>query len=273
MRFLGWLFFYLLTFCIGYLLYPQIKAPMFKLIDNKDPFIRNIAFSNGESMRINLRDMKKEDMPASVELKKETEATLPDGSATMKFPIGKKLRPVRFEGNTVTLEDPEKKFLAEIPVTDSDFVEKALDNMVSRVQTTIGADVELIEKETNKSEQTVSKAPEKSATEKEASPTESSSDPDLSIKLPEGTLTDEQIIIAMKQFVKKEKVTEFKFEQISDWKAGAEEEIDGEKVQTGTITVSVESVFGSAEEKTAKAIIKNGRVTKMIWPKSGFEIE
>ena len=79
------------------------------------------------------------------------------------------------------------------------------------------------------------------------------------------------IVKAMQQSIRSGQIQEFKFEQVLGWKAGPEEEVDGEKYQTGLVAYKAETIFG-VKNIQAKALIKDGQVIRWIWPKSGMEI-
>ena len=84
-------------------------------------------------------------------------------------------------------------------------------------------------------------------------------------------LNPEQIVAAMQESVKGGEIKEFKFEQVEGWKAGEEENVDGETYQTGLAAYKAQTIFG---EKTvqAKALIQKGKVVKWIYAKTGMEI-
>ena len=76
----------------------------------------------------------------------------------------------------------------------------------------------------------------------------------------------------MQENIKGGLIKEFKFDQVSEWKAGATETVDGETFQTGTALYKAVTFLG---EKTieAKAFVKGGKVQRWIWPRSGMEIK
>ena len=76
----------------------------------------------------------------------------------------------------------------------------------------------------------------------------------------------------MQDCVKNGGIKEFKFEQVSEWKAGEPEMVDGQSFATGTALYKAVTFLG---EKTieAKAFIKDGKVQRWIWPRSGMEIK
>ncbi|MCW1923434.1 hypothetical protein OKA05_12790 [Luteolibacter arcticus] len=87
-----------------------------------------------------------------------------------------------------------------------------------------------------------------------------------------GTLSADDIVKVMQDSIKEKQVKEFTFEQVLGWKAGEEEEVDGAKYQTGQAAYKAETIFG-VKTIQAKALIKDGKVSKWIWPNSGMEIK
>ena len=67
-------------------------------------------------------------------------------------------------------------------------------------------------------------------------------------------------------------IKEFNFEQVLEWKAEANETVDGVVFQTGTCTYKAETIFG-VKTIQAKALVKDDKVVRWIWPKSGLEIK
>lgn len=86
------------------------------------------------------------------------------------------------------------------------------------------------------------------------------------------TLSADDIVKLMQESINAKQVKEFSFEQVLGWKAGDEEEVDGVKYQTGVAAYKAETIFG-VKTIQAKALIKEGKVAKWIWPNSGMEIK
>jgi hypothetical protein len=75
----------------------------------------------------------------------------------------------------------------------------------------------------------------------------------------------------MQQSIRSGQVKEFTFDQVLSWQADADETVDGQTYQTGTISYKAETIFG-VRTIQAKALIQDGKVVRWIWPKSGMEI-
>ena len=76
----------------------------------------------------------------------------------------------------------------------------------------------------------------------------------------------------MQASVKAGQIKEFSFDQVLGWQADEDKESGGETFQTGMASYKAETIFG-VKNIQAQALIKNGKVAKWIWPKSGMEIK
>ena len=85
-----------------------------------------------------------------------------------------------------------------------------------------------------------------------------------------GTSPD-QIVQIMKDSISSEQVKEFTMKQVQGWKATEEEEVDGVVYQTGLAAYKAETIFG-VKTVQAKALIKDGKVEKWVYAKTGMEI-
>lgn len=97
-------------------------------------------------------------------------------------------------------------------------------------------------------------------------------EPEPAPPAPSAALSAEEIVAVMQDSIKANQVKEFNFDQVLGWKAGEEEEVDGETYQTGLASYKAETIFG-VKTIQAKALIEGGKVAKWIWPNSGMEIK
>lgn len=80
------------------------------------------------------------------------------------------------------------------------------------------------------------------------------------------------MVKVMQESIRGAQVKEFTFDQVLGWEAGGDETVDGEIFKTGTVSYKAETIFG-VKTIQAKALIKDGKVQRWIWPKSGMEIK
>ena len=76
----------------------------------------------------------------------------------------------------------------------------------------------------------------------------------------------------MQASISAKQIKEFDAKQVTNWAVDADETIDGQIYQTGLVTYKAETIFG-VKNIQARALIKDGKVVRWIWPKSGVEIK
>ena len=86
------------------------------------------------------------------------------------------------------------------------------------------------------------------------------------------SLSPEDVVKIMQESIRTAQVKEFTFDQVLGWKASENEVVDGETYQTGLAAYKAETIFG-VKNIQAKALIKDGKVIRWIWPTSGLEIQ
>lgn len=80
------------------------------------------------------------------------------------------------------------------------------------------------------------------------------------------------LVKIMRQSIADEEIGEFQADQVREWLPGPEESHDGETYQTGTVLYDKEMLFGDNTLK-AKALIKDGKVVRWLWPDLGMDIK
>jgi len=80
------------------------------------------------------------------------------------------------------------------------------------------------------------------------------------------------VVKIMRQSIGDGEIKEFAEDQVKVWNAGPEETVDGEVYQTGIVIYDQEMLFGDKPLK-AKALIKDGKVVRWLWPDLGMDIK
>lgn len=80
------------------------------------------------------------------------------------------------------------------------------------------------------------------------------------------------VVATMHASIKAGEIKEFKFEDVLEWKAEADETIDGSSYQIGNASYKAETFLG-VKTLQAKALIKGGKVVRWLGKKSGLEIK
>lgn len=200
------------------------------------------------TIQIDLSKVTKADFPEKVELKAPLVISNPEfGSISLKK--GGKVIPVRLEGNKLVVRPTLVNVESTIDVDHTNFKELALPKMLERLQNAVAS------------------TPEPTPPTPEPAPTPPTPEPD-----PEPTKLDAAAIVTlMKSSVQAGKVTEFKGDQVTSWKAGEDMEFDGDTYQTGLVTFKAETILG-VQEHDAIALIEDGKIYKWMWAKTKLEM-
>jgi hypothetical protein len=87
---------------------------------------------------------------------------------------------------------------------------------------------------------------------------------------PAGGATD--VVSAMKASIEAGQIKEFKADQVQEWTAQPDETIDGETYQIGLASYKAETMFG-VRVIQAKALVKDGKVQRWVYSKSGMDMK
>lgn len=85
------------------------------------------------------------------------------------------------------------------------------------------------------------------------------------------TAKAQSILQIMKRSIRSKEIKEFSYDQVLRWKNGRQEKLDGIQYRTGLVTYRAETIFG-VKDIGAKAYIRNNKVLKWVWVKSGMQI-
>lgn len=203
-------------------------------------------------------------LPEKIVLKVQALATAPGETESVPLPAGTKVKPMRIEGKDV------------------------LFSVLGTAQGKIAVD------QTNLVEQLIANPPPPATTPPPAVVTQTEPTPPpvvepMPVKQPEvvveptptpqpapapvvAAMSAEDIVKLMQESIRSGQIKEFTFDQVIGWKAGEEEEFEGEKYQTGLAAYKAETIFG-VKNIQAKALIQGGKVMRWIWPTSGLEIQ
>jgi len=86
------------------------------------------------------------------------------------------------------------------------------------------------------------------------------------------TLDESGIINAMKESLNSNPLAEFTADGVKKWESGEDETVDGIDYQVGLATYLKDTILGD-QPAQAKALIRNGEVSKWVFANTGAEIE
>ncbi len=253
---------------MGYVLEPMFfsgtdmtkKKPVEKVVDDKgDPPVAVVPAPAPVSekpepapvIQVDLSKITPEDFPTKVDLKVNYTIADANSGVTMQLKKGTKVKPVRLEGTELVIQPVGLPIESKINVDKTNFKELAVPRMLERLQNAVAKkDAEPVPSVTPTPEPVVVTPP---------------------VPTPVAKLDEAAIVTLLKADVGTGKVTEFKANQVTKWKAGEEIEFDGDTYQTGRVTFKAETILG-VQEHEAIALIEDGKIYKWMWAKTKLEM-
>lgn len=187
------------------------------------------------------------DLPETIILKQDVETTAENSQLTTIVTAGTEVRLVRIDGSNVLFAFGKADFMGSLPYDQTDLQERLV-AIKNRPAAVVPEPVVIAEPEPD---------PE----------------PDPEPKLEPEPIGPINVVDAMKASIKAEDIKEFTFDQVVEWEEiEGEETIDGVNYQTGIAAYEGETVFG-VKKLRAKALIKDGKLVRWVYEKSGMEIK
>ncbi len=215
---------------------------------------------------IDVSKLTPEQLPQQVTLKIATEVADASG-LKLKVDAGNRLKLVRIEGDQAVVSPGTSPFEGRVLISGTDLMEQLAANpslaTPNVTATDPGAPAE-------PATTAVTTAPEPTAITPPPAAVEPS--PQEAAKPIVAVVNPADLVEVMKAHIRSGNIKEFSFEQVLEWKAEADEVIDGKTYKTGLVRYQAETIFGMKTIE-AKAIIQDGTVVRWIWPKSGLEIK
>jgi hypothetical protein len=212
-------------------------------------------------------------LPDKIVLKVQAFATAPGETDALPLPAGTKVKPTRIEGSDVhfsVLGTAQGK----VAVAQTNLVEQLIANPPPAPTAPVAEPTPPVVATNEPTTPAVQPMPEKKE-EVAVQPTPEPAPTPTPTPTPTpaaGSLSAEDIVKLMQESIRSGQIKEFTFDQVIGWKAGEDEELDGEKYQTGLAAYKAETIFG-VKNIQAKAMIQGGKVIRWIWPTSGLEIQ
>lgn len=197
-------------------------------------------------------------LPKKITLKGEVEFSDSASDLTMKVAAGSKVDLIRVYGSHVVISPGVDNLQGSIPISATDLIELLAALPVPAPIP--GAEIMA------KPEPEVTAEPESEVTVEP--------EPEITVEPePEAPAVPVDVVATMKASIEAGEIKEFNFDQVVEWKAAEEEEtFDGETYKVGLLTYKAETFVG-VRTIQAKALIKDHKVARWLWPKSGMEIK
>ena len=241
--------------------------------------MQEVKFGSGSNelrIKINLGSIKETEMPKSVTLTKRVDVSSEGNTQKTALEKGTTVQVRKMIKESYLLDiSPGGPLTGVVPIAHTDFAQQVI---AYRARRHFGADAAIADNAPPSPvpPPTLPEVADNTAPKSNPAPSPSPApspapEPEPEPAAEPASLNAEQIVTAMQESVKGGGIKEFKFEQVEGWKAGEEENVDGEMYQTGLAAYKAQTIFG---EKTvqAKALIQKGKVVKWIYAKTGMEI-
>ena len=260
---------------LGYLAEPSLRLQLTGIQPSAVEKGKNtnvvLQMPDGAS-EIDLASLTAEQLPQRVLLNTDVKVSDPASGVTMSIPAGNRVKLVRIERGNAVVSPSDGPFLGLVAVTDTDLLQQLAANPPSSVApASVVTLPQPIIPPTGDSEEPAVTTPEPPPTPEPAPAVTPEPPPAVE---PAATVAagPTDVVKAMQDSIKAAQIKEFTFDQVLEWKAEAEEIVDGETYQTGLASYKAETIFG-VKTIQAKALIKGNKVQCWIWPKSGMEIK
>ncbi len=268
---------------LGYLVEPSLR---FQLTGMQPSAVENAKNQNvilkmPDGPPIDVASLTPEQLPQRVLLNTEVKVSDAASGVTMSIPAGNRVKLVRIERGNAVVSPSDGPFLGWVPITDTDLLQQLAANPPTSEAPSVAAPVaelaEPVTPPTAAPEEPAVKMPEPAPTPEPApvvtpEPTPTPEPLPASEPAPTVAAGTADPVKAMQDSIKAAQIKEFTFEQVLEWKAEADEIVDGQTYQTGVASYKAETIFG-VKTIQAKALIKAGKVQRWIWPKSGMDIK
>ncbi len=266
---------------LGYVLGPTI-TPM--LVDDKEKesdLVQEVEF-NGAVYTIDLAEYRDADLPQTVKIRNPVTIPTTDGEGEVRLSKGDVVNLLNRKDDQLIIENPQSNGKGKVSPEDTDiYMVLAQKKFEKAVADRGGAMAEITPPVPKPAPAPVpspapAPGPEPVAVVEAPTPTPAVEPMPEPAPTPApaggGKLTDGQIEELMKKSIAGGAVKEFKTEQVKGWKASGEETIDGTEYQTGLAAYEAATIFG-VRPVQAKALIKDGKIERWVYAKSGMEIQ
>lgn len=283
MKYIVGLIFVILCFPLGNFIHRHVVGPYYESkierelqdLEQKNLVKVEVPSPGGKAMMtIDLREILPAELPEKVTLKKLTEVSPKEGTSVVELPAGTVVRVKGLEGREVLIGAMSGSFEGRAAILATDLVEQVAQARAVELFGVV-AQVDPTPTPTPVPAPTPAPVPTPVPTPTPApvpTPTPTPAPAPAPTPAPVPTaLAAEQIEALMQENIKGGGVKEFKFVDVKGWKAGEEEDVDGVTYQTGLAAYQADTIFGPKTVQ-AKALIKDGKIVKWVYAKTGMEI-
>ncbi len=219
-----------------------------------------------------------EQLPKSVTLKADAKFSDPSAGVALTIAAGSKVNLLRVEGTHAIVTAPKTDFPISIPISQTDLHQQLASKPPQATAPTPAkpAAPAAAPAPAKPAAPAATPAPAKpaapAAAPAPAKPAAPAAAPAPAKPAAPAAAAQADVVKIMQASISAKQIKEFDAKQVNNWAVDADETIDGQIYQTGLVTYKAETIFG-VKNIQARALIKDGKVVRWIWPKSGVEIK
>lgn len=262
---------------LGYILGPTITHALVDVKKDASGLVAIVKYKSA-NYTINLDEVRDNELPKTVKIENATEIPTLSGEGQVRLRKGDVVTLLNRKDDVLIVEKPDSNGKGEISPKDTDLFQQLAKQIYEKeaggavAVTTPPAPVPAPVPAPNPIpvagvDPTPTPTPEPMpVVEPEPEPTPTPA--------PVGgaKLSDDEIIALMKESIAGGAVKEFTSDQVKGWKPNGDETIDGTEYQTGLAAYEAATIFG-VRPVQAKALIKDGKIERWVYAKSGMEIQ
>ncbi|MDB4500630.1 hypothetical protein N9224_00425 [Akkermansiaceae bacterium] len=274
MKFLPLLIIPLVLYVVGLMSGPMIGSMLVKDAKEDTTLQKDIVIGDNV-FRVDLAGMRDNELPKVVQIIGQVTLPLKTGDGEKRLATGRKVNLLNRNDKKLIIETMDGLAKGEVEIKQTDIfavIARGKMDVLNNVATTGQPALGIPAIPVIKPPVVASNDPAPSATPAPAVepmvPAEPEPEPEpVSV----AKLTPERIVEVMKKSIEGGAVKVFTLDQVTDWKAAEDEDIDGVEYQTGLAAYKAQTIFGE-QLVQAKALIKDGKVEKWLYAKTGMEI-
>jgi len=264
---------------LGYVLGPTITDMLVKEKKDESSLLAEVEYK-GATYKIDLAEYRDADLPLTIKLEKPVTIPTIDNDGEVRLGKGDTVKLLNRKDNVLIIESIKGNGKGEVAPQNTDIYTVLAARKFEKAVADGGgsmAGTPPVPVPTPVPTPTPAPGPEPVAVVDPTPPPTPAVEPEPTPTPPPAPaggvkLTEEQIIELMKKSIAGGAVKEFKTEQVKGWKASGDETIDGSDYQTGLAAYEAATIFG-VRPVQAKALIKDGKIERWVYAKSGMEIQ
>jgi hypothetical protein len=261
---------------LGYLLSGTITPALVDVRKETSGTVVIVKYK-GASYTINLDEVRDNELPETVTIENPTIIPTSGGEGQVRLRKGDVVTLLNRKDDSLIVEKPDSNGKGKISPKDTDLFQQLVKRIYEREAG--GAIAAATPPATVVAPAPAPAAPAAPAPVAKIDPVVSNPEPMPVVEptpapapVEDTKLGDDEIIALMKDSIAGGAVKEFTSDQVKGWKTNGEETIDGTEYQTGLAAYEAATIFG-VRPVQAKALIKDGKIERWVYAKSGMEIQ